>query len=77
MSTLELKYSLFKIIDSINDSKKLKSIFKLVSNSVETNFWDKLTREEKAEIETAIAELDAGKGISHEKVMSKYKGKYI
>ena len=33
--------------------------------------------EEKAEIETAMKELDAGNGVPHEKVMSQFKGKYL
>jgi hypothetical protein len=77
MSTAEIKYSLFRIIDAINDSKTLKDIYSIVSKKTDTDFWDTLTLKQKEEIETAIKELDAGLGIPHEKVIAKYKGKYI
>jgi len=75
MSTTELKYSLFKIIDTINDSKKLKDIYSFVSEKAD--IWDSLTDEQKEEIEQALKELNKGLGIPHEKVMAKYKGKYV
>ena len=76
MSTAELKYTLFKIIDAINDSKTLKDIYSFVSKKAGPDLWDELTEEQKQEITHALKELDSGKGIPHEKVMSKYKGKY-
>jgi hypothetical protein len=77
MSTAELKYTLFKVIDAINDSNTLKDIYSFVSKKADADFWDNLSQEQKAEIETALKELDAGMGIPHEKGMSKYKGKYL
>lgn len=77
MSTTELKYTLFKAIDSINDTKILKEIYNLVANKTNSDFWENLTAAEKAEIENAIKELDAELGIPHEKVMAKYKNKYL
>jgi hypothetical protein len=76
MSTAELKYTLFKVIDAINDNKTLKDIYSFVSTKTDSDFWDSLTETQKEEIEAALKELDAGLGISHEKVMAKYKGKY-
>jgi len=77
MSSTELKYTLFKVIDSINDAKTLKDIYSFITKKSDVEFWDTLTKEQKEEIEEALKELDAGLGIPHEKVMSKYKGKYI
>lgn len=77
MSTSELKYTMFKVIDSINDSKTLSEIYNFITKKSDVDFWDKLTDAQKKEIETALKELDEGKGIPHEKVMAKYKGKYI
>lgn len=77
MSTAELKYTLFKVIDAINDNKTLKDIYSFVSQKTGSDFWDSLTDEQKKEIEAALKELDAGQGIPHEKVMAKYKGKYV
>lgn len=77
MSTSELKYSLFKAIDTIEDSKTLKAIYTFIRKKTSEDFWDTLSAEQKGEIEAALKELDAGKGIPHEKVMAKYKGKYV
>ena len=77
MSTAEIKYTLFKVIDSIEDSKALKDIYSFVTKRTDADFFDGLTEEQKAEITSAISELDTGLGIPHEKVMAKYKGKYI
>ena len=77
MSTTELKYNLFKVIDSINDNKALKDIYSFITKKTDADFWDALTLEQKEEINAALKELDAGLGIPHEKVMAKYKGKYI
>ena len=78
MSTAELKSNLYKLIDSINDSKTLQSIYTLIKNKgvSETDFWDELSDEQKAEIEEAIAEADRGELISHEEVMAEIKERY-
>ncbi len=76
MSTTELKYNLFKVIDSINDSKALKEIYSFITKKTDNDFWDEFSVEQKAEIEEAIAELDKGKGIPHEQVMKEIKTKY-
>lgn len=76
MSTVELKYNLFKVIDSINDSKTLKDIYSFISKKSDVDFWDELSDEQKAEIEDSIAELDRGEGLSHEQVMQEIKAKY-
>lgn len=78
MSTAELKSNLYKLIDSINDSKTLQSIYTLIKNKgvSETDFWDELSDEQKAEIEEAIAEADRGELLSHEEVMAEIKERY-
>lgn len=78
MSTAELKSNLYKLIDSINDSKTLQSIYTLISNKgvSDVGFWNELSDEQKAEIEESIAELDRGEGIPHEEVMARIKAKY-
>lgn len=78
MSTAELKSSLYKLIDSINDSKTLQSIYTLISNKgvSEVDFWDELSDEQKAEIEEAIAQADRGELIPHEEVMAEIKERY-
>lgn len=77
MSTAELKYSLFKVIDGISDNETLSEIYSIISKKTKPGFWKNLTADQKAEIETALKDLDAGLGVSHNKVMSAYKGKYL
>ena len=79
MSTLELKSNLHNLIDTINDSKTLKAIYALLSKKTKqkTDGWDTLTKQQQKEIEDAIHSLEKGEGIPHEKVMAKYKGKYL
>ena len=38
--------------------------------------WDNLTNDQKQGIHDSIEEIDAGKGISNDKVISKYRKKY-
>lgn len=38
----------------------------------ENDWWDKLPASVQAEIDNAITDLDNGKGISHDEVMTKY-----
>ena len=79
MSTVELKSSLHQLIDAINDSKTLKVVYSLLSKQAKqkTDGWDSLTKQQQKEIEEAIHSLEKGDGIPHEKVMAKYKGKYL
>ena len=77
MSTAEIKYTLFKVIDSIDDGKTLKDIYSFVTKRTDADFMDTLSKEQKEEIASALIELDSGMGIPHEKVMAKYKGKYV
>ena len=77
MSTAEIKYTLFKVIDAIQDNQQLKDIYSFITKKAETDFWDTLSVDQKQEIEKALQELDEGLGIPHEKVMAKYKNKYL
>ena len=76
MSTTELKYNLFKAIDSINDSKTLKKIYALISKNNKKDFWDTLSKEEKKSIEVGLAQADREELISHKEVMAEIKSKF-
>jgi hypothetical protein len=54
MSTTELKYTLFRAIDTINDNKTLKDIYTFISRKTKPDFWKALTKDQKEEIEKAI-----------------------
>jgi len=43
---------------------------------MESKNWNNLTDSQKVAIESAIHQLDQGKGIKHEKVMEELKKKY-
>ena len=75
MSNAELKYSLFKAIDAINDSKVLQEIYNLVGTrkTLKADWWDELTPGQKASVERGIKDLEEGKFYSHEEVMEKSK----
>ena len=82
MSTVELKSNLYKLIDSINDSKTLNAIYTLLSKKEAKNidWWDGISSKEKAAIEEGLAQAERGEVVSHEDVMkashkliSKYK----
>ncbi len=79
MSTAELKYQLIELIADVNDSKALRDIKLFISGKLSSSkikkadWWDELTKEQKAEIEASIAEANRGEFIPHEDVLKKYK----
>ena len=79
MSTAELKIRLFRQIDSLEKSK-LEGLYGVFINYIneKNNLtdWSKLPEEQKQGILQALDELEAEKGISHNKVMTKYMKKY-
>lgn len=80
MATHQLKLTLHQLIDQSKNSKLLSVVYELLAsdhqNTDSPDWYDTLSDAQKKEIETALQELESGKGIPHEEVMSKYKGKY-
>ncbi|CAN5527073.1 hypothetical protein BH10BAC1_BH10BAC1_19510 [soil metagenome] len=78
MDNMELKLSLHKLIDSIEDVDVLNSLYEFLkkASDLQADFWDELTDEQKVEIKKSIAEADRGELISHEEVMKEIKLKY-
>lgn len=80
MNESEMKIKIFRHVDSLENSK-LAELYGLMLNFINGNDsieeWNKLTFEEKQGIENAIFEIDSGKGIQHEKVMKKFRKKYL
>jgi hypothetical protein len=62
MNTIELKNSLHRLIDKIEDERLLQMLFEWLGklsdwqNSMGTDFWDLLTEAQKVEIKQALAE---------------------
>ncbi len=79
MNVADLKIKIFRQVDSL-DSTKLEELYGIMQNYInskrETDEWIGVNDDERHGIETAIKELDLGKGIPHAQVMSKFRKKY-
>ena len=75
MDVIELRTDLHNMIDKISDSNILQAVKTLLSGkeTTQTDWWDTISDEERAEIEQGLAEADRGEVIPHEEVMEKYK----
>ena len=79
MDTSELKLRIFREIDSLEQGK-LQEVYGYLQNILRSDKdiddWDILTVSQKEGLQNAINDLDAGEGIVHEDVVSKYRKKY-
>jgi hypothetical protein len=79
MNTAELKLLLFRKIDSLEESK-LQEFWGIVENYFNNqkglDDWADLTNEQKQGLYDAIDEIENGKAIVHEDVMTKYRKRY-
>jgi hypothetical protein len=79
MTTSDIKLRLFRQIDSLEKSK-LEELYGVVVNFIngqkELTDWDTLTESQKSGIIDALEEIEEGKGMSHQDVVSKYRNKY-
>ena len=75
MDVIELRADLHNMIDKISDSNVLNALKTLLSvkTAKQTDWWDTISEEERAEIKQGLAEADRGELIPHEEVMAKYK----
>ncbi len=48
-----------------------------VETKHEDDWWDQLPKKVQDEIDEAIAEVDAGKGIPHEEVLERYRKCFV
>jgi hypothetical protein len=79
MNTSELKLKIFRQVDSL-EKTRLEGLYGVLLNFInsqkEINDWINLSDNQKQGIFDAIEQIDSGKGIPHDKVMSKYRKKY-
>ena len=79
MTTSDLKLKIFKQIDSL-EKNRLEELYGVLANYIngfrDIGDWDKLTEEQRQGIFDAVGEIDSGKGIPHEKVMTKMRKKF-
>jgi len=71
MDIARRKINLISWILNLQDEKILSRIETVKGE--ESDWWDTISDEERAEIEEGIAQLDRGESIPHEQVMAKYK----
>jgi hypothetical protein len=79
MTVSDLKLKLFRQIDSL-EKDRLEELYGVFLNYIngkkDIDDWEKLTDKQKHGIMEAIAEIEAGKGIPHTKVMANIRKKY-
>lgn len=78
MSTDEIKLQIFRQIDAL-DAGKLKEFYGVLLNYLSSkndiNEWVGVSKAEQKGIEAAIKELNDGKGLAHQDVMSRLRKK--
>ena len=65
------KLRLIEWLASLRDSKTISELIAF-KKSKETDWWDEISLEEKAEIEEGLAQADRGELVPHKQVMAKY-----
>ena len=79
MNVVTLKQDIHLLIDSISDSEILYAVKTLLEKnaSVQTDWWQTISEEERYEILQGLSEADNNDLIAHEEVMEKYKPQSI
>ncbi|PWL28530.1 hypothetical protein [uncultured Roseivirga sp.] len=65
------KLRLIEWLASLRDSKTISELIAF-KKSKETDWWDEISLEEKAEIEEGLVQADRGELVPHKQVMAKY-----
>ena len=80
MDASELKLRIFREIDSL-ERGKLQEVYGYLQNFMRSDKdlsdWENLSVDQKEGLIGAINDLDEGKGILHEELISKYRKKYL
>lgn len=66
------KLQLIEWLARLNNTTVIKRFIALKKEQ-EKDWWDQLSKEEKAEIEEGLAQADRGEVMSHKEVMARYK----
>lgn len=79
MNVSELKLRIFRKLDSLEKSK-LEELYGIVVNFLnghkDIDDWNELSEIQKEGLYYAIDEIDTGKGIPHQQIITKYRKKY-
>lgn len=73
MNVQAKKYKLIEWITNIQDTKLIDKLVKIAEDS---DWWDNISKEEKASIERGLKDLDEGRSVDHSKVKKIYE-KYL
>jgi hypothetical protein len=80
MTVSDLKLKLFRQIDSL-EKNRLEELYGVVINyfngQIDVSDWNKLTEEQKQGLFDAVEEIESGKGIPNEAIISKVRRKYL
>ncbi len=79
MTAADLKLKIFRQVDSL-EKNHLEEVYGLLKNYLRGNKgldeWNQLTEDQKKGIFDAIEDIDDGKGIPHDTVMTSIRRKY-
>jgi len=79
MTVADLKLKIFRQVDSLEKSR-LEEVYGLLANYLrghkDIDDWNQLTEEQRKGIFDAIEDIDKGRGIPHNKLMSSIRKKY-
>ncbi|MBZ9728082.1 hypothetical protein LB467_00125 [Salegentibacter sp. JZCK2] len=73
MNIQEEKISLAQLLMETNDPELIRSIREILSKNKPMDFWDELSRDEKAEIQAADKEIAREETTSYEKFIKKHR----
>ena len=79
MTASELKLKIFRQVDSLEKSRleELYGVFlNYINGQKDLEDWTKLTTEQQQGIIEAVEEIESGKGIPHETVMTNIRRKF-
>lgn len=80
MTVANIKLKIFRQVETL-DKSRLEEVYGLLTNYLrghkDVDDWDQLSEEQKNGIFDAMEDLDKGKGIPHNKVMSNCRKKYV
>ncbi len=74
MNPNEIKTSLHRLIDSVQDNAILQAVHTILTRQAESeaDFWADLSDAQRADIEAGLADLEAGRKKDFKDVMRKY-----
>ncbi|NGP87118.1 hypothetical protein [Fodinibius halophilus] len=71
------KQELIEWINDLDNQALLVTLQSMKNNATDGDFWDDISEETKQAISTAKAQLDEGKGISHDEVMRQIRERFL